>query len=90
MAGLVRGSIIIGFSSGFTTPAYAIALHDQGFDHGMFRHVEFARGYLGAAMLLVLIAMLGMGHAVILQEQGRRRFRGRAWTIGDRVSWFRF
>jgi hypothetical protein len=60
-------------------------LHDQGLDHGVLGDVQFARRDLGAAVLLVLVEVVGMGDAVLVQELGRRRFGSRI-RVGVFVS----
>jgi hypothetical protein len=59
-----------------------LVLHDQGLDHGVLGDVEFARRDLGAAMLLVLVEVVGMGDPVLVQELGRRGFGARFRVAG--------
>ncbi len=66
--------------------AIAVHQHDQGLavfvfhhqrlDHRVLGYVELAGGDIGAAMLLVLVEMVGMGDAVLWQKPGRRGFGG--------------
>jgi hypothetical protein len=56
--------------------ACRLVFHDQGLDHRVFRDVEFACRHTGAAMLLVLVEVVGMGDAMLVQELGRRGFGG--------------
>jgi hypothetical protein len=54
-----------------------LVLHDQGLDHGVLGDIQLARGNARAAMLLVLVEVVGMGDPVLVQELGRRGFGSR-------------
>src|SRR5574343_1922599 len=51
-------------------------LEDQGFDHGMLVHIQFARRHLGAAMFFVGIEVGREGDLVGLEEFGGLGFGG--------------
>jgi len=51
-----------------------LVLHDQGLDHGVLVQAQLACGFRGAAVLHVVIRVLGEGHSVGLEPLGGRGF----------------
>ncbi|MCY1461266.1 hypothetical protein D9M71_789050 [compost metagenome] len=61
--------------------------HDQRLDHGVRVQAELARGFAGAAVVDVVIGVLGIGHFVLLEKLGGGRLGNVAGFAHGVAGW---